>query len=95
MKSLVPFQAIISSRHRLRLRFTAKTGNNTYVLDGKEENNNQYIGTISQDGNTDGIFKVTVNISKASNFHLPAAAVSGSSFWQVRLPWQQDVATIL
>ena len=52
---------------------------NTYVLDGKEDNNNQYIGTISQDSNTDGIFKVTINNTKG--FELPSTGGSGIWFF--------------
>ena len=63
----------------VKIKITAKTGNNTYVLDGKEENNNQYIGTISQDGNTDGIFKVTINNIKG--FELPSTGGSGIWFF--------------
>ena len=48
-------------------------------MDGKVENNNQYIGTISQDGNTDGIFKVTVNNIKG--FELPSTGGSGIWFF--------------
>ena len=64
----------------VKIKITAKTGNNTYVIGmEKEENNNQYIGTISQDGNTDGIFKVTINNIKG--FELPSTGGSGIWFF--------------
>lgn len=63
----------------VKIKITAKTGNNTYVLDGKEKNNNQYIGTISQDDNTDGIFKVTINNIKG--FELPYTGGNGIWFF--------------
>ncbi len=63
----------------VKIEITAKTGTNTYVLDGKEEKNNQYIGTIGQNGNTDGIFKVTINNTKG--FELPSTGGNGIWFF--------------
>lgn len=58
----------------VKIEIKANRDENTYV-----GSNNQYIGTISQDSNTDGIFKVTINNTKG--FELPSTGGSGIWFF--------------